>query len=194
MRRGCGQGAMEWNRMSSDRTWWHFLEGFWPYQYTRTPTPLTPALAEALYFETQGIADFAIKVYLLAQMRAVTTGLEAITEGLIHSVGQDALAPATKVLKALRDRNPVALRDLPDIHPLDIAKFLDEARSKLASGVTAHRRQKVEMSDSAVPDLASPEAPVASLARRRSKTTAGGSPQQDFSLDGYGRSAQEFLA
>ena len=194
MRRGCGQGAVEWNRMNPDHTWQYFLEGFWSYQYTRTVTPLTPALADALYFETQGIADFAIKVYLLTQMRAVTTGIEAITEELIHSVGQDALAPATKVLKALRDRNHVALRDLPDIRPLDIAQFLDEARSKLASEVTARRRQKVETSDSAVPDLPLPEAPVTPPARRRPKATADGSPQKDFSLEGYGRSAQEFLA
>lgn len=217
MRRGCGQGGMEWKRMEADQTWWHLLESLWPYQYTHADTPLTPALAEALYFETQGITDFAIKVYLLAQMRAITTGIEEITEELIHSVGQDALAPAAKVLNALRGHNPLALRDLPDMRPLDISQFLGEAQAKLAAERMNRRREMVGASSGAstsvppaplrvlptaaavavgpeVPVGPLPEAePVAPARRAPSKAGAKKAAGNDFSLEGFARPAHEFL-
>lgn len=212
MRRGCGQGAMEWKRMEADDTWWHFLESLWQYQYTRTNTTLTPDLADALFFESQGIVDFAIKTYLLAQARAITNGIEEVTVELIHSAGQDALAPAAKVLNGLRDRNGFSLRDLPDMPPVDISRFIADARANAARGALAGRRRPgpkntgtsattalspasdgspVTSSSlaagSSVVVPAAPAAPAASPARSRPK-------KQDFPLDGLGRDAREFLA
>lgn len=191
MRRGCGQGAMEWKRMEADDTWLHFLESLWMYQYTRKGTPLTQELADALYFETQGIADFAIKLYLLAQMRAISVGTEEVTVELIHSVGRDALAPASRVLRGLRDHNESFLRDLPDMRPLDISRFVAETQKTITAQVISSRRQSLVMgatSDSAPPDTStSPPASARTKSRRQTK-------KKDFSLDGFARSADEFLS
>jgi len=73
MRRGTGVGDLVWHPMLEDETWQFFLESLWRYQYVRSPSELTPQLSHTLYYETQGITDFATKVYMLAQIRAITT-------------------------------------------------------------------------------------------------------------------------
>ncbi len=193
MRRGCGQGAMEWKRMDADGTWWHFLESLWRYQYTRKSTALSQELANALYFETQGIADFAIKLYLLSQMRAISIGAEEVTVELIHSVGQDALAPASRVLSGLRDRNGLILRDLPDARPLDISRFIAETQTKIIAGAMSDRRRSkpadTTMVTTTVAASAPPVLPPASAQVKKRQRRA----KEEFSLDGFERSANEFL-
>ena len=83
IRRGTGQGDLVWDRMEEGiwidnnkgepGVWQLFLESLWVYQYVRTPCPLTKELSHTLYEETQGITDFAAKIYMLAQARAMTT-------------------------------------------------------------------------------------------------------------------------
>src|SRR6185503_2698245 len=103
IRRGAGQGDMVWDRMPEGKwvtpddsagtgVWQLFLESLWVYQYIRTPCALTPELAHALYEETQGITDFAAKVFMLAQARAITTskdGKEELSIQIIRSVSAD---------------------------------------------------------------------------------------------------------
>jgi hypothetical protein len=107
-RRGTGQGDMIWERMLRDTDtgeaeWELFVRAMWRYQYTREVTPLTPKLSNALYDESQGITDVTVKLYMLAQLRAIQTGTERITVGLIRSVAKDSLRSISAVLKALKD-------------------------------------------------------------------------------------------
>lgn len=137
IRRGAGQGDMVWDRMpegqwmkARDATpgvWQLFLESLWRYQYTRTPCALTPELAKALYEETQGITDFAAKVFMLAQARAITTasnGREELTTQIIRSVAADSLRQAQPVLRALRMGDTPALDQYEDMRPIDINPYL----------------------------------------------------------------------
>ena len=187
---------MEWKRMEADRTWRLFLESLWTYQYTRKNTPLSQELADALYFETQGIADFAIKLYLLAQRRAITIGTEEITVELIHSVGQDALAPASQVLSGLRNHAESALRDLPDIRPVDVGRFIAETQAKANAKAIDNRRpsQPTNTPTANVPAGTSTSSslvpsPVPTQAKRRQTKK-----KQEFSVDGFGCHADEFLS
>lgn len=143
MRRGAGQGDLVWDRMeegvwvseddeeSKPGVWQLFLESLWPYQYVRTPSPLTEDLSHTLYEETQGITDFAAKVYMLAQVRAIVRGEEAVTADIIKSVARDSLRQAQKVLDALRRGDLKSVTDVEDIHPIRISDFIKEAQKKL---------------------------------------------------------------
>ncbi|MCA1636559.1 MAG: ATP-binding protein, partial [Acidobacteria bacterium] len=108
IRRGTGQGDLVWDRMEEGEwvegkkdgegngeeggagqkpgVWQLFLESLWPYQYVKVPCALTKELSHVLYEETQGITDFAAKVYMLAQVRAITTAAAPCEEGLTEDV------------------------------------------------------------------------------------------------------------
>src|SRR5207302_7238333 len=90
-RRASGQGDMVWNRMNNDVEWRYFLESLWHYQYIQIPSELTDELAQTLYFESQGIADIAIKLYFLAQMSAIIRKEEGITRELLHMAAKQSL-------------------------------------------------------------------------------------------------------
>jgi hypothetical protein len=147
IRRGTGQGDMVWDRMEEgvwvseeDATsrlgaWQLFLESLWAYQYVHTFCPLSRNLSHVLYEETQGITDFAVKVFMLAQIRAITTnreGDEVITADVIRSVARDSLRQAQPVLAALRRNDLRVLAQLDDIHPIKVDSYIQQAGEDLA--------------------------------------------------------------
>lgn len=129
IRRGTGQGDLVWDRMEEDDIWELFVKSLWKYQYTRKPCPLqkNPHLSHVLYEETQGITDFAVKVYMLAQVRAITSGKETITAGIIRSVAKDSLRTAARVLEALRRRDSRVLQEFDDIPFIDWESYWGKA-------------------------------------------------------------------
>lgn len=133
IRRGTGQGDLVWDRMNNDEAWYLFTESLWRYQYVQKPTVLTEELNKSLYWECQGITDFAIKIYMLAQVRAITTGVEKITKGIIQSVAKDCLKTAREVLDALKEGSLEKLRSCGDIQPIAIEPFIEEALDRMPS-------------------------------------------------------------
>jgi hypothetical protein len=109
--------------MEQDDVWELFVESLWRYQYIRKACPLKPELSHALYDVTQGITDFAVKVYMLAQVRAIATGKEAVTENIIRSVAKDSLRLAQPILSALKTGDIRFLQSVEDVHPVDITSF-----------------------------------------------------------------------
>lgn len=134
-RRASGLGAFPWDRMAEDEEWKVFTNTLWKYQYTRKPTLLTEELCHTLYFESQGITDLAVKVYMLAQIeaiaRATTDDEEEITKDLIELVAQDRLRYMQRFLNALRKNNSEELKKYEDIAPLDLEFVVSEAVSTL---------------------------------------------------------------
>lgn len=144
IRRGTGQGDLVWDRMikgtwvgadenGKPGVWQLFLESLWGYQYVRSECPLTEELSDVLYEETQGITDFAAKVYMLAQVRAIVTGEEAVTTDIIKSVARDSLQQAQKVLDALRRGDLNSVADVEDIHPIRIDAYISQAQKQLSA-------------------------------------------------------------
>ena len=131
-RRASGQGDFIWERMQPDEVWRQFVTALWRYQYVRQPTPLTAILAETLYEVSQGITDFAVKAYLLAQMRAIATGLETVTPALIRSVAADSFQFAREVLEALRTHDWQKLKAVPDIQLVDLQTHYERCVSEMA--------------------------------------------------------------
>lgn len=151
IRRMNGQGDFIWDRMYQyqpdpeqlgkfltdpnnvgelleNQDWIFFTESLWRYQYTRQKTALTRKLRNVLYEETQGITDYAVKLYFLAQNHAIATGLEKVTVGLLRKVARERLRMSQPTLKILRDISMAGripsiseLRHIEDIIPLDFS-------------------------------------------------------------------------
>lgn len=168
IRRGTGQGDLMWDRMdegvwveAGDETtnpgiWQLFLESLWTYQYVRTPCPLTAELSHVLYEETQGITDFAVKVYMLAQIRAISSdpnSEERLTEDIIRSVARDSLRQAQKVLIALRRGDMDSLSDVEDVHPIKIDPYIDQALDDLQRAGNRPAAKPEVSSQNTVPPL-----------------------------------------
>ncbi len=129
MRRGSGQGDLIWDRMARDEQWQLFVESLWRLQYTQQVCRLEddPSLADALYDETQGITDLAVKAYMFAQERAISSGREKITASVIRSAAPDKLGIPRAVLDAFKTNDRRVLEQYEDVYPSQIKQCLSEA-------------------------------------------------------------------
>ena len=135
-RRGTGEGGVYWERMMRDtpeekEIWRFFVEGFFDYQWTRNSVRLTDELDELLHEESQGIVDIAIKLFMIAQWRAIAVESEIITPDLIKQVASDSLHLVRPMLDALKSGDKERIAKYSDIKPLDIKDFYEHFRSKL---------------------------------------------------------------
>lgn len=103
------------DRAKPGREWRSLCEAVWRFQYTREETPLTDELLDVLYEECQGITQYMVLGYKLAQCRAIATGLERITPAVIRTVFADSMVQARPVLLELRARDGVALARRGDV-------------------------------------------------------------------------------
>lgn len=132
-RRGSGQqGDMIWENLNKDDTWELLIEGLWDYQWTKKEVPLTKVLKDALYEESQGIVDIAVKLYAMAQMRAIATGTETITPELIGKIAKDNLHLVRPMLLALKSGNKEKIAQYKDIVPIDLDAFITEHQNILS--------------------------------------------------------------
>jgi AAA domain len=130
-RRASEQGDVVWPRMceknprhpeQADPVWEEFVRALCAYDYLRTPTTLPDDMLRSpvcrvLYDESQGIAAVAVTVWLLAQRRAITSGREQVTAGVIRSVAKDSQRLIREMLEELRaggERSPHTISDLAD--------------------------------------------------------------------------------
>jgi ABC-type dipeptide/oligopeptide/nickel transport system ATPase component len=130
LRRGCGQGDLVWDRMSKNKEWEHFVKALWRFQYTKKVSSLedNPKLIDVLYEETQGITDLAVKVYKLAQERAIETAVEKIDASIIRSVAKDKFRMLRPALEALKSGQKSALAKFEDAYPQFLGKYLKESK------------------------------------------------------------------
>lgn len=124
-RRSTGMGSLLWDRMAPDGVWNAFLKQLWKYQWTTQRTELTDELSAALYDESQGVADLAVKLFMLAQLRLVSISeirvnqIEMITPKLIRTVAKDEFSLVAPMIKALRTQDAAAIRKFDDLRSLN---------------------------------------------------------------------------
>jgi hypothetical protein len=121
-RRASGIGSMVWDRMAKGGTWDHFVRRLWEYQWTQEYTPLDPELNAVLYDESQGIIDIAIKLFMLAQMKAIRLRLirkrpERLDAQLFRQVAKEDFRLIRPMIEALRQNDLDALRRYDDLLP-----------------------------------------------------------------------------
>jgi hypothetical protein len=145
MRRGTGQGDLIWDRMAQDEQWQLLVESLWRFQYTRKRRTLKddPTLSDVLYDEAQGITDFAVKLYLFAQERAIESGKEEVTAAVIRSAARDKLRLPKPVLDALRRGDQRVLEVYEDVYPAMLQAHsgsrTDESGDKTASAAATEQ-------------------------------------------------------
>ncbi|TFI59197.1 ATP-binding protein [Sphingomonas parva] len=148
-RRAAGLGSLIWDRLPNDDVWNHFVEQMWRYQWTREYTPLTPEIQSVLYDESQGIIDVVVKLFMLAQFRAIARGelrqaRELLSPSLLRRVAADEFKIIRPMIVAMRANDPKALSEYPDLRPLQdhVQNTLSGAlRTEITTGDLKHAAQ-----------------------------------------------------
>ena len=125
-RRSTNMGNIMWNRIEKDAVWDLFIQGMWKYQWTKEVVPLTEEISSTLYFESQGIADIAIKLYMMVQLRAISNGKERITAALIKQVAQEELKMVQPMLNTLKSKDYSKLAKYDDLMLPNIEDFIEQ--------------------------------------------------------------------
>lgn len=120
-RRSTGLGSLLWDRMAPDAVWNSFLKKLWEYQWTTPRTELTDELNAAIYDESQGVADLAVKLFMLAQLRLVGISEvgrgepEILTAELFRQVAKEEFSLVAPMIEALREGDSVKLNKFDDL-------------------------------------------------------------------------------
>lgn len=140
------QGSLFWDRLNKDQTWELFINGIWPYQWTRKETPLNQDLSEALYTESQGIIDVAVKLYAMAQIQAISTSKEEITSGMIKKVAAENLKMTKPMLESLKTGNLRQLAKYEDlVIDIDFGSFLNNSQRKVETDLRVKALEKQQL-------------------------------------------------
>lgn len=126
-RRGSGQGDLVWDRMKKDAYWKLLIQGMWPLQWTKKENQLTEDIIDTIYDESQGIIDIAVKLYAMAQIRAIASGKEEINPPLIKQVAKDSLKLVRPMIDALKSGSVEEISKYGDITPIDFESFCYES-------------------------------------------------------------------
>ena len=115
---------MIWQQMDNSEDWEVLLTSIWDYQWTKEYVELNQELIKLIYEESQGIIDIAIKIFILAQGRAIETSTEKISIELIKKVVKEDLKLVQPMLKALKSGVESEIAKYEDIIALDIKEYM----------------------------------------------------------------------
>lgn len=137
-----GQGDFVWDRLKKDKQWDLLIEGLWDYQWVRNPQPLTKEISYVLFDECQGIIDICIKLFFMAQVRAISSRQETITPKLIRKVADENLKLVRPMLQSLKNGGK-GLSLYNDIMVLDISNFINNEQKQINLNSTIEQFKKV---------------------------------------------------
>ena len=114
-RRSLGLGSLAWDPLVPDDTWDFFIEELWQYRWLQTDQKLSNELREAFFYETQGIVDLLLKLFIFCQIAAIDEETEEITVELVHQVARKELVLVAGVIQAIRENDKQKLAKFRDI-------------------------------------------------------------------------------
>lgn len=126
-----GHGNFFWDRMRKDATWDLFLSGIWKYQWIRKPIELTDEMSSIFYDETQGIPDVVIKLWMMIQVKAISSGKETISGAFLRKVAKEQLKLIRPMIDALRRGRTTELLNYHDIVMPDVTEFINKEQSQI---------------------------------------------------------------
>jgi len=144
-RRGAGFGALLWEPMQAPKSttnpannpvkmaeWIAFTDKLWQYQWLqKRDEVLSETVRQCWYDLSQGVLDIVVKLFVLAQLRAISTRTERITPQLLKQVYDDELRPVHPMLAALRSGEPELIAKYSDLIVPDIDKRILELSAKI---------------------------------------------------------------
>jgi hypothetical protein len=123
-RRSSGhQGDLLWDRMKNDVSWDIFVSTMWKNQWTKQIVPVNDEFKAALYYESQGIVDIAVKLYAMAQIRAIGLQTDTITPNDFKIVASEKLGLVKPALDALRSGDKKRIAAIGDITPISVDDY-----------------------------------------------------------------------
>jgi hypothetical protein len=118
-RRASGDGSIVWDRLANDESWEDFLEELWPYQWLNQIVDRNEQLTNKLYDLSQGVPDIVVKLFCLAQSRAIllaeTQKEEELSPELLDQVFDDEFSIVKPMLDALRSGNRTKIEECNDL-------------------------------------------------------------------------------
>lgn len=143
-RRSCGQGNIFWNRLDNNEEFTMLVEGLWEYQWVKNPQELSNDIINTLYDESQGIIDIALKLFFMAQVKAISTNKETIDIKLIKKVAKENFKMLNPMLNALKNGKVNELANFDDIMPLNIDSFIEKEKKSLEFNEKVESLKKVK--------------------------------------------------
>lgn len=146
-RRSAGIGSIYWETipqmiekkgegLSFNPSWINLTNDLWKYQWLKNgDDPLTDEIRACWYELSQGVLDIVVKLFVLAQLRAIANKKERITVGILKSVYEQELKPVQPMLAALRSGNAEQIVKYSDLRVTDIEKRLLELGKLIVSSV-----------------------------------------------------------
>jgi len=123
-RRSSGvQGDLLWDRMGDNASWDVFVSSMWKNQWTRHSAPISEEFKAALYHESQGIADIAVKLYAMTQMRAIGLQTDIIAPADFRIVASEKLGLIKPALDALRSGDKKRIDAIGDLAPISVEDY-----------------------------------------------------------------------
>jgi len=156
-RRASGDGSVVWDRLPKDASWEDFLEELWPYQWLHKIVDRNEQLTNKLYDLSQGVPDIVVKLFCLAQSRAIllaeTPEDEMLTPELLDQVFEDEFSIVKPMLDALRTGNRQKIEECNDLVFPRFESDMINAVNRLVTRPLAQHR-KVELGDPSETNIA----------------------------------------
>jgi len=152
-RRSSGhQGDLFWDKMNNDVSWDIFVSTMWKNQWTKQIVPVSDEFKNALYYESQGIVDIAVKLYAMAQIRAIGLQTDTITPNDFRIVASEKLGLVKPALDALRSGDKNRIAAIGDIAPISIDDYYAAYSAMLppATEIIPEKRNRISLSEQAV--------------------------------------------
>lgn len=136
-RRSIGFGAGDWGALpqfdenGDAGEWEDFIRLMWDYQWVRNPVELTDKLLDKFYDLTQGVIDLAIKLFIAAQARAMSSGDEELSEGLLEQTYLEDMKAIHPMVEALRSGDKAALEQFDDLCTTDMETFVESLKRRM---------------------------------------------------------------
>jgi hypothetical protein len=138
--------------MKNDVSWDIFVSTMWKNQWTRQTIPINDEFKTALHYESQGIVDIAVKLYAMAQIRAIGLQTDVIVPNDFHVVASEKLGLVKPALDALRSGDKKRIAAIGDIAPISIEDYY-AAYSAMLPPITENipeKRKEISLSEQAV--------------------------------------------
>lgn len=152
-RRSAGIGSIYWETIPQkiekkghgfvdNQNWIRFTNDLWKYQWLKHgDDPLTDEIRNCWYDLSQGVLDIVVKLFVLAQLRAIANKRERITVGILRSVYEQELKPVHPMLNALRSGNAELIVKYSDLRVLDLEKRLLQLGGIILTSVQKEEEQ-----------------------------------------------------
>ena len=145
-RRSAGLGSIYWETIpqyvsqGSGKTpnpnWIRFSDNLWKYQWLKHgDDPLTDEIRDCWYDLSQGVLDIVLKLFVLAQLRAIANKKERITPGILQTVYKQELKPIHPMLNALRSGDADKIIKYSDMRVVDLDKQIIQLGAEILNVV-----------------------------------------------------------